>query len=162
MLSYRPHAVKLLDWFHRRHHKDLGPYTTGGHYKDLRLAPFFTHTYIGQARPITLSVAKYTTRTDFAPGSSRPIAFHFPTESQPWAQRHVASTQRHSFISLHTSDSFRDMDNPTPNECHFFALNSPSSSPRQNASKPEHGSISLVPSAKTNLPDHVCVGRLTA
>ena len=27
---------------------------------------------------------------------------------------------------------------------------------------PEHASIPLVPSAKTNLPDNVCVGRLTA
>ena len=49
-------------------------------------------------RPMTLSVAKYTLRTDFAPGSSRPIAFHFPTESQPWAQSHVASIERRAFI----------------------------------------------------------------
>ena len=46
----------------------------------------------------------------------------------------------------------------------FLTLNNPSSSPRQNASKPDHASIPLAPSAKTNLPGHmyVCVGRLTA
>ena len=34
-------------------------------------------------RPITLSVAKYTMRTDFAPGFSRHMAVHFSTESKP-------------------------------------------------------------------------------
>ena len=61
------------------------------------------------ARPITLSVAKYTMRNDFAPGSSRPIAFQFPTESQPWAQRRVAAIERRAFIFLHISDSFRSL-----------------------------------------------------
>ena len=37
-------------------------------------------------------------RTDFAPGSSRPIAVQFPTESQPWAQHHAASIERRAFI----------------------------------------------------------------
>ena len=49
-------------------------------------------------------------RTDLAPGSSRPKAFQFPTESQPWAQRHVASIERCVFIVLRNSDSFRDLD----------------------------------------------------
>ena len=46
-------------------------------------------------------------RTDFTPGSSRPIAFQFPTESKPWAQRHVASIERRAFIFLHFSDPSR-------------------------------------------------------
>ena len=46
-------------------------------------------------------------RTDFAPGCSPPYAFQFLTESQPWAQRHVASIERRAFVSLHVSDPFR-------------------------------------------------------
>ena len=46
-------------------------------------------------------------KADFAPGSSRPIAFQFPTESQPWAQRHVASIERRALTFLHISDLFR-------------------------------------------------------
>ena len=39
-------------------------------------------------------------RTDIAPGSSRPVAFQFPTESQQWAQRHVAPIERRSFTYI--------------------------------------------------------------
>ena len=35
------------------------------------------------------------------------IAFQFPTESQPWAQRHVASIERRAFIFFQSSDPFR-------------------------------------------------------
>ena len=45
--------------------------------------------------------------TEVAPGSSRPIAFQFPAESQPWAQRHVASIERRAFTFLHILDPFR-------------------------------------------------------
>ena len=54
------------------------------------------------------------------------------------------------------------MDMPTLNESHFFDTQQPIFLASANASKPEHASILLVPSAKKLLPDHVCVGRLTA
>ena len=49
-----------------------------------------------------------------------------------------------------------------PTNLTFLTLNNPSPSPRQKASKPEHASIPIVTSAKTNLPDHIRVGRPTA
>ena len=52
-------------------------------------------------RPITLSVAKYNMRSDFAPGSSRSIAFQLPTESQPWA-----SCSTHRTTSFHIPSYF--------------------------------------------------------
>ena len=46
--------------------------------------------------------------TDFAPSSSRRIAFQFPTESKPLARYwYVASVERRAFIFVHTSDPFR-------------------------------------------------------
>ena len=37
-------------------------------------------------------------RTGFARGSSHATALEFPTESQPWAQRHVTCIELRAFI----------------------------------------------------------------
>ena len=37
-------------------------------------------------------------RASFARGSSRPTAFEYSTESQPWAQRHAACTELRALI----------------------------------------------------------------
>ena len=46
-------------------------------------------------------------RTDFARGSSRPAPVQIPTESQPWAPRHVVCIELRACTFLHISDPFR-------------------------------------------------------
>ena len=101
-------------------------------------------------------------RTDFAAGSSRPIAVQFPIEFKPWAQRHVALIGRRGFILFLISDSFRDMDAATPCKPHIFDPQKLIFLSSANASRPKHTFIPLVFSDKTKLPDQVCSGRLNA
>ena len=109
-------------------------------------------------RPKTLSVAKHTVRTAFAPGLR--IAFQVSTQPQPWAQGHVASSiERRTFAFLLVPDSCEDADIPSPNESNFVYTQQP---PRQNAFKHDHACLSYVPPARPNLHDHVCVSRPTA